>query len=60
VPEFLIYDQDTCIGSVTADTKEAAWELAKQRLQLTDDTPAYLQELRPKPESNHQRGPASG
>jgi hypothetical protein len=60
VPEFLIYDQDTCIGSVTADTKEAAWELAKRQLRLTDATPAYLEELPPKPESNHKRKPAPG
>ena len=60
MPEFLIYDQDTCIGSVTADTKEAAWELAKRQLQLNDETPVYMQELRPKPESNHTHEPAPG
>jgi hypothetical protein len=54
VPEFLIYDQDTCIGSVTADTKQEAWELAKQWLHLTDETPAYLQEVPQKPESNYK------
>jgi hypothetical protein len=55
VPEFLIYEQDTCIGSVTAETKQEAWELAKQRLHLTDDTPVYLQEVPTEPESNHKR-----
>jgi hypothetical protein len=55
VPEYLVFEQDTCISSVTAATEQKAWELAKQRLHLTDETPAYLQEVPTEPESNHKR-----
>ena len=44
--EFLIYEQDTCIGSVEADNEEAAWEKAKRQYGLNEMSPIHLEEIR--------------